>query len=365
MRSILNYNHCMKTQLSRHFDNNNETYLAFKHFIDYCQTIYDDIQNIEKYYSKEFNQNSTQTISTYKRLFELYVKAFYYTCYDENKCQNKEIIDKLSFENQIEHYFQNLSMLVSNRLDFYIGNKIAPKYYSKIENISNKIFKLEDDIAEVTNTFWKDILAKSVDNIQTGKFSCLAKVLIDWREDNATKELSEYMNSRYALSVSYITDYKSRFFGEINKKDCLVGILYCTDKILAGYHRDAYLEEFIDGKCPLKHYETYTNIQRTNKFGKHEIFSKASKIATPRSVLFRENERFTSLYNEVIIDKRDAKPFAVFCIRNINGIQAENYQKAKVLAKQIANKFKLPLVELDSKNEFNYQDENSLDIEKI
>lgn len=355
----------MKTQLSRHFDNGQGLYLSFKQFIAYCQTMYDDILNIEKFYCKEFNQRSTQTIGTYKNLLEVYIKAFYYICYDENKCPDKKVIDKLSFENQINYYLQKLSHLITNRMDFSIGNKIAPNYYKKIENITNKIFKLEDDIAMVTNTFWQDVLTKSVDSIKNGKFSCLAKVLIDWRDDNSTKELSEYMNSRYALSVSYITDYKSRFFGEINKKDCLVGILYCTDKILAGYHRDAYLEEFIDGKCPLKHYETYTNIQRTNKFGKHEIFSKASKIATPRSVLFRENERFTSLYNEVIIDKRDAKPFAVFCIRNINGIQAENYQKAKVLAKQIANKFKLPLVELDSKNEFNYQDENSLDIEKI
>lgn len=356
----------MKTQkTTRHFDNDDNTFLSFRQFCKYCEAIYADISYIEKFYSKQFNEKSTETITTYKKLFEFYLKTFYYVCYDENKTINRKLIDSLSPKNQTTYYLESLHQLVTNRDDFYIGNRIAQDYYEKIETITNKIFHLEDTIANITNIFWKNSLSRSVEDIKDGKFACLAKVLIDWREDNASKSLSKYMDSRYALSVSYITNYKSRFFGERNSSACRVGILYYCDEIIAGLNSDAYLEEFVDGKCPLKRHEIYTNIQRTSIIGNHEIFSFASKIATPKSVLFKDNERRTVLYNEVIVDKKHTKPFAVFCIRKVNDIKVENYTKALFLAQQMSKRFKLPLVELDSKNEFANLDENSLDIKDL
>ena len=356
----------MKTKSARHFDNDNRILLAFQQYLDYCEAMYTDILYIKKHYRDEFDALSKFSINDYKKLFELLVKAFYRTCYDNRRFINETYVNMLSPENQTYYYIQDQVRNISNRDDFYVGNLVNPIYYKKLENITNKIFELEESMSKITNQFWAKTLAKSVDDINNGKkFACLAKVLIDWRKDNATKQLSSYMDSRYAMSVSYITNYKSRFFGQDNETANRIGILYYTDEIIAGFHSDAYLEEFINKKCPLKSYNIYSNIQRTTIFGNHEIYSYATKIATPLSVLFQKNDTMLTSYNEVIVDKRKAKPFAVFCIRNVNGKKVENYDTALHMAKQMAKKFNLPLVELDSKNEFEYKDENTINMENL
>lgn len=356
----------------RHFDNDGDSYLYFNQFLEYCQSMYNNIQYIEKYYRGAYNKKSSHTIEAQKKYFELCIKAFYEVCYKERKNANAAFLNILSPENQTYYYLQRLSYSITNRDDFYTKDDITnliiinPTYYKKIESITNRIFQLEENMSQITSTFWSESLAKSVEDIKNGKFACLAKVLIEWRKDNETDELSKYMTSRYAMSVSYITNHKSRFFGERNETAHRVGILYYADKILAGLHTDAYLEEFIDGKCPLKRFNVYTNIQKTDVFDNHAIYSFANKIATPKSVLFTGNDDgHGTTYNEVIIDKRSAKPFAVFCIRKINEEYVDNYQQALRTAQKMAERFNLPVVELDSKNEFENQDEETLHIENL
>ena len=357
----------MERKSARHFDNDKKIMLSFNDYFEYCEKIYTDILYIKKHYRDEFNAMSKFSINEYKRLFELLVKELYKTCYDSKKFINKTYIDMfLSPEDQTYYYIQDLARKTSNREDFYCGDLISPIYYERIEKITNKMFELEESMSRTTNKFWTKILAKSVEDIGDGKkFACLAKVLIDWRKDNSSEKLSKYMDSRYAMSVSYITNYKSRFFAEDDENSNLVGILYYADEIIGGYHSDAYLEEFIDKKCPLKSYNYYSNIDRIKSFDNHEIYSFASKIATPLSVLFQNNDTLLSSYNEVIIDKRKAKPFAVFCVRNIDGKKIQNYETALNMAKQMAEKFNLPLVELDSKNDYKYVDENTINMENL
>ena len=364
--SLWCYTFDMETKNARHFDNDKKSFLIFEHYFEYCETIYTDILYIQKHYQEEFNAISKFKINDYKRLFELLVKEFYRTCYDNKKFINETYVNMLSPENQTYYYIQDQVRQTSNREDFYCGDLINPIYYKKIEKITNKIFELEESMSKITNQFWTKILAKSVDDIKDGKkFACLAKVLVDWRKDNASTQLSNYMDSRYAMSVSYITNYKSRFFAQDYESAKRIGILYYTDAIIAGYHLDAYLEEYINKKCPLKSYNVYSNINRMKVCDNHEIFAYASKIATPLSVLFQQNDTRHTSYNEVIIDKRKAKPFAVFCIRNIDGKKVQNYDSALHMAKQMAEKFNLPLVELDSKNEFENEDENTINMENL
>ena len=356
----------MERKSARHFDNDNKILLSFNDYFEYCETIYTDILYIKKHYCDEFNAMSKFSIYEYKKLFELLVKAFYKTCYDDKKFTNETYVNMLSPEDQTYYYIQDQVRVVSNRKDFYCGDLINPIYYKKIEKITNKMFELEESMSRTTNKFWTKMLAKSVDDIGDGKkFACLAKVLVDWRKDNSSKKLSKYMDSRYAMSVSYITNYKSRFFAEDDETYTLVGILYHADEIIGGYHSDAYLEEYIDKKCPLKSYNYYSNIDRMKSFDNHEVYSFASKIATPLSVLFQRNDTMYASYNEVIIDKRKAKPFAVFCIRNIDGKKVKNYETALHMAKQMAERFNLPLVELDSKNDYKYVDENTINMENL
>lgn len=349
-------------KLDKFYDSN-----IFYDFTNYCEDFYTNLLYIKKYYQQEFDSKSENSVSIdahiemFSRTFKQIVKTVnspkrYDSLFNRNK-KMKDIFYEVS------HKFSNLKDFHSEHCfsDDDIQDLINEKYYGKLVNLCNIIFTQEEIIALTTQQIWHNYIAKSIDDIKSDKFCCLVKVLSDWRMESRNTELDEYMNSRYAMSVSLITNLKSRFF-YCHVTPQTVGIIYSTDKIIAGRNKDAFLEEFIDGKCPLNnHY--FNPIRQTCVEKNHTIYSLASKIATPNSVLLAENEKLDT-YNEVIIDRRESSPIAVFYVNRKDETESCN-KKAKMMATKMAQRFNLPLVELEEKNLLLTQDENNIDLINI
>lgn len=335
-------------------------------FVDFCNDYYVNLLYIQKYYKDEFNSLSKNFVT-----IDEHIDMFLTTFKQMLKSVNTEDrYDSLFHKNKsMEKIFQEVYFKFSNLPDFHlmkdydgvIADLITEKYYEKLKKFSNIIFEQEEIISLTTQKIWNNHIAKSVEEIKTNKYCCLVKVLSDWRKEVKTPALDKYMNSRYAMSVSLVTDYKSRFFSDCQYTQT-VGIIYSTEKVLAGNYKDAYLEEFIDGKCPLTH-KDYFAVQHTHQDKNHTICSIASKIATPKSVLFMYNALDT--YNEVIIDRRKSKPIAIFYVKRESEQNDYNYRRSKETAEKMAKRFNLPLIELESKNLFKDKTENEIDINSL
>lgn len=335
-------------------------------FVDFCNDYYDNLLYIQKYYKDEFNSLSKnfvtidEHIDMFLTTFKQMLKSVnsedrYNSLFHKNKSM-KQIFEEVYFR------FSNLPDFHTNKeYNGIVCDLITEKYYEKLQKFSNIIFEQEEIIALTTQKIWNRHIAKCVEDIKSNKYCCLVKVLSDWRKEDKSPALDEYMNSRYAMSVSLVTDYKSRFFSDYQYTQT-VGIIYSTDQVLAGNYKDAFLEEFIDGKCPLNHNEYYST-QHISQDKNHTICSLASKIATPKSVLFMYNNLDT--YNEVIIDRRKSKPIAVFFVKRESEQNIYNYRKSKETAEKMAKRFNLPLIELESKNLFKDKDENDIDIKSL
>ena len=377
------YNSNMKEiKVSRKLDR----YLADDYFlldfVNYCENFYNDLVCIKKYYQKEFDSKSENLISIDAHI-EMFLRTFKQMVKIANTPERYESL--YGKNNGMQYVFKKLTNKFSNLKDFYVdandgtalsenyytqqtqsdvtklyeGTIINEKYYKKLEKLSNYIFTQEEIIAITTQKIWQKYIAKSVDDIKPNKYCCLVKVLGDWRAEARSNALDKYMESRYAMSVSLITDFKSRFFlSDVSYQT--VGIIYSTKKIIGGKYKDAFLEEFIDGKCPLGHQE-YNSIRQMSIDKNHTICSYASKIATPHSVLLTHSKELDT-YNEVIIDRRKSTPIAVFYAKREDRNERYN-EKAKNMAMQMAEKFNLPLVELEDKNMLVYNENGENEIE--
>lgn len=319
--------------------------------VRFCRDFYSDLLYIKKYYEKEFNATSENLIPIDAHI-EMFLRTFKQLIKSINSPKRYERLFKTG--KKANAVFNELSSKISDKVDFHheglnnelTGEVISEPYYKKMKQFMDIMFLQEEIIAPTTQKLWHNYIAKNVNDIKKNKYCCLVKVLSDWRMENKSPKLDKYMKSRYAMSVSLITDFKSRFF-DWQLSAQTVGIIYSTKKILAGCYKDAFLEEFIDDECPLCHRE-YSSIRVTQKEYNHKICSYASKIATPNSVLLANNRSFDT-YNEVIIDKRESTPIAVFCVKREINYEHGNEQ-AKRTATRIAKRFGLPLIELEDKN---------------
>lgn len=350
-QSVRCYNLSMKEihvcrKLERNYD---EDFLC--DFINYCRDFYRNLFYIKKYYKQEFDSKSENAVSIDAHI-EMFLRTFKQIVKAVNSPSRYESL--FGKNKTIGDIFDSLFYKFSNLKDFhsqynYLGKSedlINEKYYSQMAKLSNIIFTQEEIIALTTQKLWKKHIAKSINDIKKDNYCCLVKVLSDWRMETRSKALDKYMESRYAMSVSLVTHFKSRFFDSFISAE-VVGIIYSTNKIIAGSYKDAFLEEFVDGKCPLEH-QNYNSIRQTDMDKNHTICSYASKIATPHSVL-RLDSITSDTYNEVIIDRRESAPIAVFYVKHKKDLH--NYDKqAELTAQKMAKRFNLPLVELEDKN---------------
>lgn len=339
-------------------------------FSKYCECFYLDLLKLKTYYEDDFNQISKVTISEYISLFNQAFSGYFNLVIDDLKLRNhspypkqdEEKLDSLwnkTTRFELIQFAFNLKFIKNDLLELlepaylpYINTymptvmRFKDHIYPKIKKSADIIFELEEIISITTKKLWAQVVLNDVENFDKAKpYGLFVKVLSDWRKNNGDIDTTEFTQKRYTTSVSYITHNKSRFFRQHISPDELVGLVYSDDGFMCAKDRDAFLEEYIDGKCDYEEKSVFSKVMRIAQFGTHDIFSVATKIVAPRCSL-----NYNDNFNEIILDKRKSKPIAVFYVSKINGVDVNKNNKTFKLAQKLAIKFGLPIIELESKN---------------
>lgn len=325
-----------KSRTTRQFESDNAKISALD-FCDYCKKFLQEISFLETAYSYEFKKNKIDITACKKYACSL-VKLF---------CKVAVSTREAMFDTS-SYPIEDLLLDAKSHLEMLDEEDILQNI-RKFISISNKLFELEERLVPTVQKLWKYILSG---RFASKDYNIFAKTLYNWRvAQRYTAETIEYMNNRYGLSVSYINSTKSRFFFDKINADTHIGILYKTKRILSASHSDASTYEKINGVCPIDKFFFSSNVWRIFNEKNHEIFSKSLKISPPALVLYG-NKDFCA-HNEVVIDRRYSKPIAVFYISKYDGKSYDDEVNQKSYAKAviIAQKMKLPLINLESKDE--------------
>ena len=339
-------------------------------FSKYCKNFYMDLLKLKKYNENEFNAISTKTIDEYIGLYNKIFETFFDTViddikfkntspmlrYDEDKpysqwnketrfdflefCFHKDFLKSGVFEIFEPAYLPaiNAYMPTTMRFSDYI--------YPRIKKITDMMFELEEVIAQTSKKLWQNAVLNNLNNFnKDSNYGLFIKVINDWRKGKDNADVSSFTAKRFTTSVSYITNSKSRFFRQILNPCELVGLVYSDEGFICGQEQDVYLEEYIDNECPYEEKCNYSKVMRIAKYGKHDVYSLATKICTPRCTLNYLND-----YNEIVLDTRKSKPIGIFYVSKINGTDVNVNNQAYNLARRLSIKFRLPIIELESKN---------------
>ncbi len=334
----------------------------FAQFGKYLQNMHRDLLAIKKYYCNYFDANSKVDIDTYIKNFDSYVELVKIVLYDKEKYKNwKSTIQ--DYDNSDDKYAILLSLFKKNvaTLDFSPSDSdiyLSPNtvvffnndVFKILEQIANSIFQLEDDVSKITIPIWNKTLTSVNDFDGKKPYRLLVKVLNEWRvlfsKGEEFAQTCDYLNNRIGCSLSYVTDYKSLFF---KSRNGAYGIVYSlNDGFIAGSSKDAYLDEFINDECPQDIPTLSMNPIRQVYFENgNSVQANATKIATPKGVLFKNSDR----YNEIIADKRKITPVAVFYLKydktTPNKQDFKLFDKCKDSADALAKTLNVPIIELN------------------
>lgn len=259
-------------------------------FFDYCDKLKDDFTQLKKY-KIEFNSFSKKTLDEYESDFlKLYA------------CFSKIVFGSYEYANCFSAYYLNdkiPSKVIVNEGD----NQIIPnKYYVKLKQLAERIFKIEAEMADIAETIWLNNLSSTVEH-NTEKYSYLAHLKLgNWRRQGKSTELDNYANSLKFMSASYINQDKTKFYMENRFKDCgLAGYILSIKKgaFIAGSNNDMFSTELVDGKCEYYEKYSYSPVKRLYIKGNSQIFGNGTRIATPQSVINAP----ANTVNEVILDR--------------------------------------------------------------
>ena len=320
---------------------NNKHLGEVKDFFDYAKNFYEDMLVVQKYYKQQFNTYSPLNIDRYLIMFDNAFNKIIENIFDNSAIDINDV-DKTKYMQRYGRF--DLNQLIKNsNINANDSKKFKFRLYDQnqfdiINKLAQKIFKLELKCSKYTTKLWQ--LTDTI-NLKNGLF---VKIITkeNWRDKKVTPSLKNYYNNRIGLSVSYINDQKSKFFKD-NQLEVLAGIVYLPEKIICGNYFDSYTSEFINGVNPVDNLSfNFTDVnkvyQERNKNKKHDIFAFGTLTATPLSVLSCDD-----CHNEVLIDKRNAKPLAVFYLNE----QSMDY------ANDLAKKYNLSIVQLESVNKLN------------
>ena len=348
-------------------------------FAKYCKNFYMDLMKLKKYSEKEFNAISPKPIDDYIKLYNRLFGAYFDTVIDDIKFKNTSPMLKYDEDipysqwnkqtrfDYLEFYFHK-DFIKNDVLEIIEGAylpmlgeylpdvmRFSNHIYPKIKKITDMMFELEEAIAETTKKLWEFIVDNNLINFDKNKpYGLFVKVVSDWRKGTDNEDVTEFTKKRFTTSVSYITNSKSRFFRQTVDPTSLVGLVYSDEGFICGMDQDAFLEEYIDDECPYGEKSNYSKVMRIAKFGKHDVYSIATKICSPRCTLNYHNN-----FNEIVLDTRKSKPIAIFSVSKINGINVNERNKAYDLARRLSIKFRLPIIELESKNTLKEDEENN------
>lgn len=309
-------------------------------FIAISKSIYNSLKVIEEDYSDFFNRNSVRSISKNIEEFNNSFEKIIDICYKKealNEDRRDEYWkDYLRFELKDENLKDDVI-----RNENVVGRRITDEYFLQIKREADNIFKIEERCHPTVRELWSRELSSVSEYQPDGEFSLLIKVLADWRKYENSPVKEDYMKNRIGTSCSFITNNRVEKF-ELGSSD--YGYVYDIKKgFLGATDRDSYLEEKIFGYYPEigSHVVKFNDMFRIYQDKKNELFTavESTKITTPNELV----ERFSQIRaNEVIVDRRKAKPCAIFYLSYGQKMICKDYEKAAALAKKTG----LPLLEI-------------------
>lgn len=306
-------------------------------FCSYCRMFIEEITYLSNNNIEEFKKTKINIDAYKSKAFNLIL----------NFCKIVDCNANTNFDTKVYNIYDLVADTKNKLLD--MDQMQIIEKFDEYRIITNELFLLEEALVPTINKMWTNVLSSSTN---TKKYSIFAKTLYNWRTaQRYTKETVDYMNNRLGLSVSYINNTKSRFFFDSVNVDTHIGVIYKSKSIISASHCDANTYEKINGVCPIDTFFMGSNVWRVFNEKGHEIFSKSLKISSPDFVLYGNSDFLA--HNEVVLDRRHAKPVAVFYVAKYNGISYDNRINIKSYkkARQMAKKFHLPLIALESKDE--------------
>ncbi|MGN1212596.1 MAG: hypothetical protein ACI4TZ_01020 [Christensenellales bacterium] len=323
-----------------------------------CEEIYKNLTLIKKYDKTKFNNISSISIDDYIEVFNNLYKNFYneicnvkYEGKDKNIKKYGKFFDvDYEFWDNFKRFVipdddLNLNKFTFNEKPIVIDGStyhnhyifgIKDEYYKQIKSKVNQILILERELKFLTmkENFWQGVAKTSKDINLNGDFVICGKLLYEggWRTSAKDQNVLEFGKNKIYQSTSIISNKTTNRVFCANNNDYTIPkkafLVYKFDleKICCVSYRDAYSDEFIDGKTDFEEISIHTDIQKidedisNNK--KHELFAFSSTFSTLNSVL-----NANSIYNELVL--KNPEPIAVVALNKTS----EDY--AKKLAQEL------------------------------
>lgn len=307
---------------------------TIKDFFLFAKNLYRDLKGAVKYDGGQLGAEFAE----YVDLFDAYYSKFLSLMYDQSKVedyQKRFSIDEWLFEKRFSrdglYDFTRFENIISQEKNGRILVSIKDEVYSKISDVAKKLFVLEKIAGSQTKKLWQEQLTP-IEKLDMSKpYKILAKIVFpfSWREDNevVTQAKINFMQKKQYQSASLISNEKNQNFMYYYGNTVSALLMYESDakKVVSACVKDAYSEEYIDGKTPFLDQINYTDVGKIDELdsgsGHHTLFAQSTCVATPNFILNDQNK-----YNEVLLKQP-----------KIVGVLAPNLQSvefAKKVAKQ-------------------------------
>ena len=291
----------------------------------YCKLLFESLVAIKHYYADFFNANNSWTIDEYISIFERLYNKILGVMFDKKKVKDAlKIETKILGSKEVRNYKRfgmfeevqlfNQKIYLHNSKGKIIG--FTDDGYKKVSFFAKKMFMLEKMCAFTTRKIWQNEITKFEDLNFKKDFKIIVKAVFanGWRHQPLTKLLKDYYEDRIYSSASLIDNKtKDKVFKSISSYNCednmaLLVMDYDDNCFVCANKWDAYSEETIDGKNPIKLKSIYSDIFAQSKDvvdGKiHKLYADAVETLTPKFIL--DN---VDTFSEVNL--KNAKPKAV------------------------------------------------------
>ncbi len=273
--------------------------LYYLEFSKYVESMYSHLLDIKKYYEKDFNEDNTYTIQEYIDLFNVITRKLTVLLATDDVIKK---IGKFGFFSPKDSFCVT-SVFDLQKLDkkaFKIsedGSVVGfnDEIYKKVEPLVKKIFMIEKMCSFTTRKFWAKEITDIKDFCVNKPYKILARVVFpdNWRATKEEKEVRNYYKNKIYTSASIIDEKHTNnlfmYYDWKHEKAAILILSYDENNFVCANYFDSMSEEYINNKNPLfqptEHSDVFKVDETTIDDRKHEFYSNATEIATPKGIL--------------------------------------------------------------------------------
>ena len=276
---------------------------GFKVLCRYTYKMNNALQNIKKFYKKEFNSDNSYTIDEYIGIFQNLVNKIN-DIVTKKSCllDDKEYNEDLPFEKQrnfVTYERERKILKTANKQAFVwdSGEMIgfSKDAYLKLLPLVKKMFMIEKMCSFTTRKFWKSEMTKPRKIDMNKPFKLVVRVVFpqNWRNIDQSHNIADYYRNKKYVSASIIDEkhIKNLFMYNLWKhSEAALLLLDCNEQnFVCADATDSYSEEAIDGIIPFNDDFFASQVNRVDYIRRnkkdYDFFSNAVEISTPKGVL--------------------------------------------------------------------------------